>query len=42
MLGLPFSLAWIVGWVLMTFLVLVVYHVTGERSRDPTSAGGTE
>ena len=31
-LGLPFSLAWIVGWVVMTFLVLVVYHATG-RSR---------
>jgi hypothetical protein len=28
--GLPFSLAWNVGWVVATFLVLLVYHVTGE------------
>lgn len=27
-LGLPFSLAWVVGWVLLTFCVLVVYHAT--------------
>jgi len=31
-LGLPFSLAWIVGWVLLTFGVLVVFHVAAERS----------
>lgn len=30
-LGLPFSLAWIVGWVFLTFLVLVVYHASGRR-----------
>ena len=30
-LGVPFSLAWVVGWVLLTFLVLLVYHGTGER-----------
>ena len=28
-LGLPFSLAWVVGWVLVTFVVLLVYHATG-------------
>jgi len=33
-LGLPFSLAWVVAWVLATFLVLVVYDLSGERSRD--------
>ena len=32
-LGLPFSLAWVVGWVLMTFVVLVAYHATGGDER---------
>ena len=27
-LGLPFSLVWIVGWVVMTFAVLTAYHAT--------------
>jgi len=31
-LGLPFSLAWVVGWVVATFLFLLIYHATGERS----------
>ena len=30
-LGLPFALAWNIGWVLMTFLVLVVYHLVRGR-----------
>ncbi len=30
-LGLPFSLAWVVGWVLLTFVVLVIYHTTGDK-----------
>jgi hypothetical protein len=38
-LGLPFSLAWVVGWVLMTFLTLVVFHLTAERSDDGTPGG---
>jgi len=29
--GLPFSLAWVVGWVGLTFLVLVFYHASGGR-----------
>jgi len=29
-LGLPFSLAWIVGWILLTLAVLTVFHVTGH------------
>ena len=29
-LGLPFSLAWVIGWVLLTFIALVVYHRTGS------------
>ncbi|MFK7987859.1 MAG: DUF3311 domain-containing protein [Sandaracinaceae bacterium] len=29
--GLPFSLAWNVGWVGLTFVVLVAYHATGPR-----------
>ena len=32
-LGLPFSLVWVVGWVLMTFVVMVAYHVTGTDER---------
>ena len=31
-LGLPFSLAWVVAWVLATFVVLTVYNVTGRES----------
>jgi len=31
--GLPFSLAWVVGWVSLTFVVLVVYHATGGDER---------
>jgi amino acid transporter len=30
-LGLPWSLAWVVGWVILTFVALAIYHVTGER-----------
>ena len=32
-LGLPRSLAWVVGWVLATFVVLVAYHATGRDER---------
>jgi hypothetical protein len=28
-LGFPFSLAWIVGWVLLSLLALVLYHTSG-------------
>ena len=34
-LGIPFSLAWVVGWVLATFVALVVYHLTGVRREAP-------
>jgi len=31
-LGLPFSLAWNAGWVVLTFLVLLVYdRLTGKH-----------
>ena len=30
-LGLPFSLAWIMGWVMLTFFVLVAYNATDEE-----------
>ncbi len=30
-LGVPFSLAWVILWVLLTFLVLVTYHSLGEE-----------
>ena len=29
--GVPFTLAWVVGWVLLTFVVMVVYDATGEE-----------
>ena len=29
-LGLPVSLAWVVGWVLATLVALTVYNATGE------------
>ena len=32
-LGVPFSLAWVVGWVSFTFVVLVAYHSWSERRR---------
>ena len=40
-LGLPWSLAWVVGWVVLTFVVLTIYHMTGERraADDRTRAG---
>jgi len=28
--GLPFSLAWVVGWVVLTFLALAAFHRTRE------------
>jgi hypothetical protein len=31
-LGVPFSLAWIVGWVILSLVALVLYH-TADRSR---------
>ena len=30
-LGLPFALAWMVGWIVATFVVLAVYHALRER-----------
>ena len=29
--GVPFSLAWNVVWVVMTFLVLATYYLTGRK-----------
>ena len=29
--GLPFSFFWVVAWVVATFVVLVIYHNTGEK-----------
>jgi len=34
-LGLPFSLAWVVGWVILTLLVLTLFHAT----RPPEEGG---
>jgi hypothetical protein len=31
-LGLPYSLAWLVGWVVATFVVLVVYERCAHRA----------
>ena len=30
-LGLPLSLVWVIGWVLLTFVVLIVYHASGDE-----------
>ena len=30
-LGLPLPFAWNVGWVALTFLVLVVFHLSGRE-----------
>jgi len=29
--GLPFSLAWVVGWVLAAFVVLTAFHLTARE-----------
>lgn len=33
-LGLPLSLAWNVGWALVTFGVLLAYHFLRQASRE--------
>jgi len=30
-LGLPFSFAWVIGWVLLTFVVLILFYRTVSR-----------
>ena len=32
-LGLPFSLAWVLGWVALSFVALVIYHSSGKSAR---------
>ena len=32
--GLPFSLVWIVGWVVLTFVVLTLFHATRPPEAD--------
>ncbi len=32
--GLPFSFAWVVGWVIATFLALALFHWTTGGERD--------
>jgi hypothetical protein len=32
LLGLPLSFAWNVGWVVLTFVALVAYYLTGEET----------
>jgi hypothetical protein len=35
-LGLPFSLVWVIGWVGLSFVALLVYHLTAPAERsDP-------
>lgn len=41
-LGLPFSMAWIAMWVLLSFLVFLVVDRVESRSRDNTEAEGAE
>ena len=33
-LGLPFSMGWVVLWIVLTFGVLIAYETLGERSRE--------
>lgn len=33
-LGVPFSLAWVVGWVMLTFVVLLAYDATRPDRRE--------
>ncbi len=30
-LGIPFSFAWVIAWVLGTFFVMLVYHLAIQR-----------
>ncbi|HXV75423.1 MAG TPA: hypothetical protein VD788_03825 [Candidatus Polarisedimenticolaceae bacterium] len=32
-LGLPFSLAWVVIWLVLSFLAMWIYHVSGSDER---------
>ncbi len=32
-LGLPFSMAWVVAWIVLTFVALVLYELFGELAR---------
>jgi hypothetical protein len=38
-LGIPFSLAWVLCWVGLTFAVLVLYHTTRPRTGTGTGTG---
>lgn len=31
-LGLPLSFAWVIGWALVTFAVMVCYHLADQRA----------
>jgi hypothetical protein len=33
-LGLPFAFAWTIGWILATFLALVIFHRAVSREED--------
>ena len=39
-LGVPLSLAWVVSWVLATFVALVLYHATGPPDGAGQDTGG--
>ena len=39
-LGVPFSLAWVVGWIIATFIALLAYHVTGDAHGARNAARG--
>ncbi len=39
-LGVPFSFAWVIGWILLTFLALVAYHTSGTH--EPEEPSGSE
>lgn len=33
LLGVPFSLVWVIGWLLATFVALGAYHLTRPEGR---------
>jgi len=34
LLGLPFSMGWVILWIVLTLVVLVSYEALGERARE--------
>jgi hypothetical protein len=37
-LGLPFVLAWIVGWIVLSAVIMGIVYATDPTNRDPDAA----